>query len=562
MRKDVGNDTKRIPEVAVDYSEELERIMDNPDLLVQEEYIDDWERGSTSDGSHHYSSSHHHRSSHQHYSDSSSYTSHSHRSHHRSSSGGGRLASHHRSRHHHKYNEGVEQKSIAPVAVDSPTSDAGEYAYHDDFEEKSEQLLREKQVGDTLRVDTKNTDPNDRQDIVLHSENVSSGRTKRIASKASGSESNKREAEKEAETPKERRRRKKNNRRHGKKKKIGFLGVIARILLFFIVLGLVGVGSLVYLRARGERAMKKAADEVTLKVPEKPDVEVDDDGKVIIYKGEKYRYNDNVSTILFIGTDRTLSQQANSESLIGANGQADTIILGIVDSKNRKISFLSINRDTMAPVAEYTVDDDYAGHKVMQICLAYSYGADNTQSCGRMATAVSEYLYGMPINAYCRLSYDGIPALNDAIGGVTVKIPEDMTEANPSWTKGEKIQLHGNDAITYVRWRNKGTVHTNELRMARQKQYLNNYIKQALTATRSDISLPINLFSTATDYMTTDITASTVTYLSSKALEYGISVDAIQTIPGESIDGEEHVEFYADDTALFEVILQLFYNKV
>ena len=562
MRKKYDNDEKRIPEVVVDYSEELERIMDNPDLLVQEEYLDDRERDSVSDGSHHYSSSHHHRSSHQHHSRTSGYTSHSHRTHHRSNSGGGRLASHHRSRHHHKYNDSAEHKSIAPAVVDLVTSDASEYGNREGIEAKSEYILKEKQMDGTLHTDTENIDTTNQKDIVLKSEKESIERTRRIASKTSGSESSKREIERANESTRERKRRKKNNKHYYRKKKIGFIGVLARILLFFIVIGFVGVGTLVYLRYLGEKTMKKAADDVLLTVPETPDAEVDDGGKIIVYKGEKYCYNDDVSTILFMGTDRTLSQQENSETLIGANGQADTILVGVIDNKNKKISFLSINRDTMAPVAEYTVDDDYAGHKKMQICLAYSYGADNIQSCERMTTAVSEYLYGMPINAYCRLSYDGIPPLNDTIGGVQVKIPEDMTEANPSWAKGEKITLKGDEAITYVRWRNRGTVHTNELRMARQKQYLNNYIRQALTATRSDISLPITLFSTATDYMTTDITASKVTYLSSKALEYGITTDAIQTVPGESIDGEEHVEFYPDDKALFELILKLFYNKV
>ena len=98
--------------------------------------------------------------------------------------------------------------------------------------------------------------------------------------------------------------------------------------------------------------------------------------------------------------------------------------------------------------------------------------------------------------------------------------------------------------------------------MARQRQYLNAYMKQTLRQVRSEVSLPITLYSLAVSYMTTDITPPKIAYLSSKALEYGIGFDAIRTVPGESIDGEEHVEFYSDDKALFEIILDLFYNKV
>ena len=548
MRKNADNDTKRIPEVVVDFGEELERIMENPELLIEEDHNNTY----GGDRTYHHSSSRHHSSSH-HHSSTHSHSDHIHSSNYKARSG--RLASHHRSRHHHRHSGSDEHEIAKPISTETEIYDAGEYAYREGFEEKPKYNMQEKDTDSTDNVLV------NRENAVLSSSHPNE-RTKRIASMTSGSESSKRENERANESPRERRRRKKNNRRYHRKKKIGFFGVIARILLFFIVLGVVGVGTLVYLRALGEKAMKKEADDVLLTVPETPDTEVDDDGKIIIYKGEKYRYNDEVSTILFMGTDRTLSQQESSETLIGANGQADTILLGVIDNKNKRISFLSINRDTMTPVAEYTVDDDYAGHKTMQICLAYSYGADNTQSCERMATAVSEYLYGMPINAYCRLSYDGIPPLNDTVGGINVKVPEDMTPVNPEWTKGASVELHGKDAITYVRWRNTQTVHTNELRMARQKQYLNAYIKQTLRQTRENLTLPVNLYLLATSYMTTDINVSKITYLSSKALEYGISTDAIQTVPGESKDGEKHVEFYSDDTALFEIILQLFYNKV
>ena len=263
-----------------------------------------------------------------------------------------------------------------------------------------------------------------------------------------------------------------------------------------------------------------------------------------------------------MGTDRTIVQQESTETAIGTNGQADTIILCVVDNTNQKISFINVNRDTMVPVSEYTPDGDYAGDKVMQICLAYSYGADNVQSSERMVEAVSKYLYGMPINAYCRMSYDGIPTLNDAVGGVTVIVPEDMTSVNSEWMEGSTITLHGEETAAYMRWRNRNTVHTNELRMSRQKQYLKAFMKQTIEQVRADLTLPLTLYSIATDYMTTDITTSQVTYLSSKILEYGVKDDAIFSIPGESVDGEEHVEFYTDDKGLYDIILNTFYNKV
>ena len=98
--------------------------------------------------------------------------------------------------------------------------------------------------------------------------------------------------------------------------------------------------------------------------------------------------------------------------------------------------------------------------------------------------------------------------------------------------------------------------------MSRQKQYLKAFMRQTVDQVRADITLPLTLYSIAAGYMTTDITPSQVTYLSSKVLEYGIDEEAMFSIPGQSVDGEEHVEFYTDDKGLYEIILNTFYNKV
>ena len=603
MKKAEGNDEKRILDVADDYSEELERIINNPELLNTEEYNRERENGSLShrhlySSSHHHSSSRHH-SSHSHGSggyrgsgnyydsntddyydsgnvnyystDEDSYHRSEYFSHHRS--GSGRLASHHRSRHHHHHH--IEKQEVASETVSGQISSKSDSSYEEIEDYPVPENIQA--IADQERYydhkpnykDGNNLGKNDlEKPSRLDETSISQGeyvadRTRRIASKTSGSESSKREAERTENFRKKSRRRKNRHRR----KRTGVFGVLLRILIVFLVIGVASVGTLLYLRASGEKSMKKPKEEVQIVIPrEDPEVpeieEVEDDGKTITYKGEKYRYNDNVSTILFMGTDRTTEQQANSETAIGINGQADTIILCVIDNTNKKISFINVNRDTMTPVSEYTPDGDYAGDKEMQICLAYSYGADNKQSSERMVDAVSKFLYGMPINAYCRLSYDGIPILNDAVGGVSVKIPEDMTAVIPEWTEGAHVTLKGEDAIRYVRWRDRTTVHTNELRMSRQKQYLKAFMRQTVNQVKADFTLPLSLYSIATGYMTTDITPSQVTYLSSKVLEYGINEDAIFSIPGQSVDGEEHVEFYTDDKGLYEIILNTFYNKV
>lgn len=360
-----------------------------------------------------------------------------------------------------------------------------------------------------------------------------------------------------------------NSRRRKKKikKRKTVLGILVRILIALIVLFIAGIGGLVYLRAKGQKTMTHDAEEVKLSMEKEntPDdvEEIEDDGKTITYKGEKYRWNDNISTILFLGSDRTVEQQQERESVIGINGQADTILLGIIDNTNKKISFININRDTMTNVSQYTPDGDYAGDKQMQICLAYSYGKDNEESCELMASTVSNLLYGIPIDSYARISYDAVPMLNDSVGGVTVKVIEDMTEINPAFVKGETVTLVGKQALQYIRERNLYVLESNELRVARQKQYFYAFMHRTIDATRADLTLPIGLYNNAKPYMTTSITPSQVTYLTSKVLEYGVSDDAIHSVTGNAIDGANGlVEYHADDVKLYELILNTFYNKV
>ena len=356
-------------------------------------------------------------------------------------------------------------------------------------------------------------------------------------------------------------------RRKKQQKRQTILGILAKILIFFIVLIIAAIGGLIFLRIRGEQSMTHKAEEVVLTMehentPEEVE-EIEDDGKTITYKGEKYRWNDDISTILFLGSDRTVEQQQERESVIGINGQADTILLGVIDNKNKKISFININRDTMTSVGQYTPDGDYAGDKQMQICLAYSYGKDNEDGCKMMAAAVSNFLYGIPIDSYARISYDAVPMLNDSVGGVTVKVTEDMTSTDPAFVKDANVTLTGSQALRYIRWRNHEVTETNELRMARQKQYFYAFMNKTIEATRADLTLPLGLYNNAKPYMTTDITPSRVTYLTSKVLEYGVSGEAIHSVAGSSVDGASGlVEFHTDDVKLYEMILNTFYNKV
>ena len=352
-------------------------------------------------------------------------------------------------------------------------------------------------------------------------------------------------------------------RRHGLTVLMRVLGVIVAVMAVLVL-------AFAAFRWAGGRSLSKAdiaVDMITIPDAIKQDVEIKDEGRMVIYKGEKYIYNEDIITILFMGVDKSLGSDEeggteSDESVIGTNGQADTLVLGIIDKKNEKISFINVSRDTIADIDIFNVNNEFIGSEKKQICLQYAYGDGRETSCEYVANALKRYLYGMPINAYVAIDYDAIAVLNDAVGGVEVNVLEDLSSGPyAELVEGKNVTLFGDMAMYYCRTRDSYSVDANNYRMARQKQYLMAFMQKTLELVRADLGVSLDLYNIAKPYMVTDIGISEVTYLATTVTGYGIETDAIKSIPGEIVLEDEHAAFYADEIALYELILNTFYNK-
>ena len=62
--------------------------------------------------------------------------------------------------------------------------------------------------------------------------------------------------------------------------------------------------------------------------------------------------------------------------------------------------------------------------------------------------------------------------------------------------------------------------------------------------------------------MVTDITAQEAVHIASEAVSYSFSGENLYSMEGEVRMGEIFEEFYPDETALYELILQVFYEEV
>lgn len=97
--------------------------------------------------------------------------------------------------------------------------------------------------------------------------------------------------------------------------------------------------------------------------------------------------------------------------------------------------------------------------------------------------------------------------------------------------------------------------------MARQKQYLESFLKQALQAIQTDVTLPVKLYQELNGQMVTDLGADKAVYLTTRALGMKLDSEGIMMLKGESKQGSVYDEVYVDDDALYRLILETFYVK-
>lgn len=343
------------------------------------------------------------------------------------------------------------------------------------------------------------------------------------------------------------------------KRRIKKIGLALLLIILLLVIAFLAM------EMAGRRELHGKTDEsLEVSAPEIEDVVVEEDGEVITYKGEKYRYNENITSVLCMGVDKYKSEQ--NDDTIGNGGQADMMMLAILDTENGNVNLWNISRDSMTDVDIYNVNGEYVETKTMQACLAFAYGDGKHTSCENTVKAVSRLLYGMPIQSYAVLNMDAIRPLNDALGGVEVTIHAgDILPAR--FVPGTTVLLKGDDVQAYVQARRTELpdepIDSNNNRMERQRQYMMKFIRKALEKTKEDMSVPVNLFSIAMkdDNMVTNLNASKVAYLTTIVTKMNFTEESFWTIPGEVKGGVEYAEYHVDDEALYQMILDTFYVK-
>lgn len=277
----------------------------------------------------------------------------------------------------------------------------------------------------------------------------------------------------------------------------------------------------------------------------------------IQYDGKVYRYNDHLSNYLFLGVDTR--EKVDTYKNINDAGQADAIFLISYDRAEETIQSILIPRDTMTQIEAFNPAGESLGMTEDHINIQYAMGDGKDKSCQLMKQAVSDLLYGVPIQGYCSMNMDGIPVLTDIIGGVPVTVPDDsLADINPEFQQGAEVVITGENAEQFVRYRDIKKTQSAIIRMNRQKVFLQAYGKKAQEESKKDSSLISRIYDGVQDYLVTNMSNDIFAKL---LAAFSVGTNMV-TIPGEGTEGEIYDEYHVNEDQLYELMIQIFYKEV
>lgn len=280
---------------------------------------------------------------------------------------------------------------------------------------------------------------------------------------------------------------------------------------------------------------------------------------IVSYHGKKYQYNTSIKNYLFLGIDEDGPVKKAADGISG--GQSDAMFLLVADDKKKELSIIAINRNTMTDVKVYDENGEYVNTAKLQICLQHGYGDGMRVSCLRSVDAVSELFYNLPIAGYLSMNMDALPIVNDAVGGVEVEVRDNLENESRgvSLKQGDVVTLTGDEAYVYLRSRDIEVFNSAEERLNRQVQYMTALFGKIKDIAEDQPSVFKTVSSAIEDY-----TVSSIDFvkLAEVSVQYEFDDSHVYKVPGETVMGEQFEEYQVDDEALYEMILDIFYEPV
>lgn len=289
---------------------------------------------------------------------------------------------------------------------------------------------------------------------------------------------------------------------------------------------------------------------------ETPDPYAGQEESLTYYNGAWYARRE-LETVLVMGVDK-YAADTETDSYVNQE-QADFLLLLVLDRNAGVCTALPLNRDTMTEITALGLAGERTGSFTGQLALAHTYGSGGLDSAHNEGRAVSTLLYGTEIDHVMAFTMDAVPVLTDAVGGVPVVVEDDFSAMTDQLPMGQEVTLRGDLALTFVRGRGSmGGEKTNLNRMARQNAYLQGLYRQ-LQGVAQDEGFLTQLLLELSPYLDTDCTAAQLNDLYQTVVQDRLEV--LDAPAGEAVEGSEFMEFYVDEDALRQTVIDLFYEQ-
>ena len=211
-----------------------------------------------------------------------------------------------------------------------------------------------------------------------------------------------------------------------------------------------------------------------------------------------------------MGSDSREGNYSAATDQQGTNERSDVMILARIDTRNKKITLLSIPRDT-----PYQLSDG----SFIKINQVYNY-----EGTAGAVKAVSE-LTGLPISHHATIRISGLENIVNLLGGITVDVPVDLsyvtTDNKEVTIKAGRQTLNGQEAQIFARARHEFGDNQDEQRQGNVRQLMTAIIDKILDRPLPEIP---NLVLKLAEYVDTDLRSKDAASLAMAFAGGGIKV--------------------------------------
>lgn len=243
--------------------------------------------------------------------------------------------------------------------------------------------------------------------------------------------------------------------------------------------------------------------------------------------------------MLLMGTDG--SEERDESGDFGDSYRTDSIMLARIDPVDKKVTLVSLHRDTMVDMGEYGVNKLNAAH-------VFGGPALSVQTVSKLA--------GVNISHYAEINFDGFRDIVDALGGVEVDVPMTIDDEDAGGHLDAGLQtLNGDQALILCRARHAYDEigPGDEYRAANQRLVMSAIAKKLLSADAASMASTVQALS---KYVTTDLGVTDIIGLAQTMQGLDPSTDiysAMEPTTSQYIDG---VWYEINETAEWKAMMK------